>query len=81
MQFIQAEYDRIKDMKAKHDILKAFKSATYEYSDYVNKDKIYKDLIVVLDQAVDIFAEFQSDMKSMFGRDVICDLKVKKNNG
>lgn len=81
MQFPSASYERIKDMKARHDLLKGFRAATYEYSDFVNKDKIYKDLMLVLDTAVELYADFQTDMKHLFGKNCVSDLKVKKNNG
>jgi hypothetical protein len=47
----------------------------------VNKDKIYKDLMVVLDTAVDLYTDFQNDMKTLCGKSCVCDLKVKKHNG
>lgn len=79
--FSEDRYERIKDVKARHDLLKGFKAATYEYSDFANKDRIYKDLIQVLDTAVSLYADFQTDVKTIFGRGCQCDLKVKKHNG
>lgn len=76
--FTEDDSERVREMKGRWDLLKGFNAATYEYSEYLNKDKIYKDLVFVLDQAAALFADFQGDMKTLFGEAVLCDLKVRK---